>query len=193
MGKRLSGRSGLTLVELVVAGVLFSVVFLAAASAHVTAAKFFESAKQNQGQVLGYAAMEHMTRKIGLANSAVVGNSGAELKIRWDYNQTTFAPLGTPKNYADDSWIKYRFVEGEGGAYKLEWAADDAQADDEGTVYAELEPKLVLYEGSLFSLENPTASGSPTAVRLTLVSERGIPAVPFTLSTDVSLGASAKN
>jgi hypothetical protein len=196
------GRAGLTLTEAILATLLLSVIFLGATSALVSSMALFNSIRNNQGRLDATIALEHMARKVALANKIVVDQGGSQLKIRWDYAIGTFAlngaGAGTPDNPADDTWVKYRII-----GNSLRWRNDAAEAPDVAAGDPELMPGLTLSGGSIFTLVNPTGIlegsadpnvvGVPTVVEINLVAQSGTPASDVTLNTDVAAGAMTKS
>ncbi len=130
-------KRGMTLIELLVASLLISVVFLAASSLYISTLKLFKSAGQRAGGGPGistetdaFIAMEHITRRLRLANRVIMGLDSdsanqstvlvsRQIKIRMDYNPQTLVPNNSPVGTAyvktDDQWAKYRFVPDGGG------------------------------------------------------------------------------
>ena len=174
---------------------LLSVIFLSATSAMVTAMKLFNALNDNKTRVDAYIALEHIARKAALSNQAVISESGAQLKLRWDYALDTFAPTATPKNTADDNWVKYRI-----NGNRLYWENTASGADM--TAGTELMPGITLLSGSIFEVINPTATltgsndpnvvGVGTVVRINLVTQAGSPPVTVTVKADVEAGAMPK-
>ncbi|MBI3315514.1 MAG: prepilin-type N-terminal cleavage/methylation domain-containing protein [Candidatus Omnitrophica bacterium] len=188
---------GFTLAELLIAGLLLSIVFVAATTTAVSALKFFSSLKANGPQMEASFAMEHITRKAALANKIVVEQGGTQLKIRWDYQSGSFAPnttsgysVGSTLNTADDRWIKYGLMStrpqspfAPPGAvpappYQIYWKEDTAEAGGVTRSDTRLEPNLTLYAGSSF------ASPAVNTLRVTLSTQTGTPPKPMMLTTD---------
>lgn len=196
---------GLTLLELVLSIALLSVIFLGITASYVTALKFFNSLRQSQNALDTLIAFEGITRKIELANRAVVDDMidltvGAQLKLRWDFswNAVTgaFTPNHTPENIADDTWIKYRFFD----QLHLRWRVDSAEAGDVQNSDPEIDANLERRNESAqsldmngFELTSPSGDGESTVVVFRMVTMNGQPAAPFQLVAEVMTGAQAKN
>jgi len=182
----------LTLTELLIAGVLLSGVFVAAATVYISALRFMNSMRNNR-QLDIFMAMEHMTRKINLANQVIVldavgaavadGVAGKELKICMDYRPNLTdpnnAPLGTTAVTTDDRWVKYKFVR---SSQSLRWmnvvfASGTDGFDDRSS--DEVVNRLQIDEArSTFTRLNSTT------VRINLVAQAGN-GNTVTLNTDV--------
>ena len=195
MAFRMKRSSGVTLIEVMIATLLLSVIFLGAAAFYVTALKFLNNVRENGSQVYGLAALEHIAAKAQISNAVAIEDAGQTLKVRWDasFANGFFTPRNTPSNYADDVWVKYKIIALGGGRFRLDWAVETTQVDSGGVAYQPLQPKFELVGGSSFALTNPTVSGSATVLSIRLEGQRGVPAIPMTLRTDVALGALAKN
>jgi len=159
---------------------------MASASVYVSGRRFLMGSQLSVAQMQPALAMEHMVRRIGLGNQVVVDAGGAQVKIRWDY-QNYATPNQTAKDTTDDTWIKYRFI---GNA--LRWKIDGAAAGDVTAADAEVAPGLVIDPAaSFFALNNPPGPAGPPTLDVRLVSIVGAPPGPFTLHSAVICRASA--
>ena len=173
-------RSGVTIMEVLVATGLISLVFLGATVMYVSSQKVFVGMSKKEHEISGFLAVEHMARRIGLGNEAVVTPSGDQVKVRWDYADYD-TPLGTPADgtphdAADDTWIKYRII-GE----SLRFRIDPAGTGDVSASDPEVMAGLKVLPASAFSFTPPHIVG------IRLVTESGDPAESKTVRTGVIL------
>lgn len=199
----LRGRAGVTLVEIMMAGLLLSVVFLGAASAYISALRFFNALREKSGQVYSFYAVEHIARRARQANQIIVNsggaanaNTGKHVKLRWDYSEAG-AALNTPDNTADDTWVKYAVLENPTGTWRLYWRTDSAATGavtDAATTDPRLEESLLLQSGSVFNLASPSgpAEGRRVILDIHLETVTGTPPQTLTVDTDVMTGAYEK-
>ena len=194
MVKPLENQKGMTLVELMIAALLTGVVFAGVTAAYVSSIKFLNAAKTHQNQVNAHISLEIISRKVALANQVSTGttsspNDKSQMTLRWDYTLGTFqpnGPLGTPLDNSDDTFLKYRIVNG-----RLYWRNDpvsdarDVLPADSGT--QELLPGFILSEGSLFEIVPDT----PNRVHIRWLVPVGIPPKNIELFTDVSAHATS--
>lgn len=155
---------GVTLMELIVAMSVFSVVFIGVTAMYVSGYKSFKSLGTKENEIAALVALEHMTRRIGLGNNAEISDGGAQIKVRWDYAEYP-SPLNTPGDYADDTYIKYRFIDG-----RLRYRIDATSGADVSASDREVEPGLVVGTSS-FTLLNPHR------VEINFTAQVGSPAV----------------
>ena len=184
MTRRPALERGFTVMELMIAVSLLATVFLGATAIYVSATKSFKGLDAKSEEIGGFLALEHMSRRIGLGNQAVLVGGGAQIKIRWDYADYN-APLGappngTPVNFADDTYIKYGVVAG-----ALRFRIDAAQAGNVTAADPEVEPGLRVTSATPFALVNNRR------VAIALAAQIGNPARTKTLRTQVSLGGRA--
>jgi Tfp pilus assembly protein PilV len=210
MGLKLRSSRGVTLVEILMAGLLLSVVFLACASAYITTLKFFNAVREKSGQLYTFIGMEHVARRVELANDILVNDGGVanagtgkQVKMRWDCAETG-AANNTANNVADDTWVKYRIIEDPSGSdpsgsgtWKLFWRTESAAggaATDVANSDPQVETALKLGSNSTFLLTSPSgnAVGQKTVLAITLESSVGEPPKTLTLSSDVLVGSKAK-
>lgn len=196
-------QRGVTLIEILMAGLLLSVVFLATTSAYIAALKFFGSVRDKSGQIYGFMGVEHIARRVELANEIIVNNGGVvninagkQIKMRWDYDALG-TPLNTPSNVADDTWVKHRFIENPGGSgvWKLYWRTDTAAAGpvaDVTTADPQIEPQLTTNTNSTFTLTSPSGLAEGQRTVLTIVLEAVIGPRTIPIRTDVNVGSKAK-
>jgi prepilin-type N-terminal cleavage/methylation domain-containing protein len=181
-------RRGFTLAELLIAGILLSIVFVAATTASVSALKFFKAIQNNNPQVQLNFVVEHIARKAMLANRAVVVSGGTQLKLRWDYQPGTFTPntttidgtaysLGSTLNTADDTWLKYGLIGNSTSGYQIYWKEDTVEAGEVTVSDVPLEPGLLLSAGSAFTLLDSKT------VSIRLSTQTGTPPRTVTAST----------
>ncbi len=118
---KLNGIRGVSLTELLVTLVLFSVTMVCMATIYISASKFFDILNVNKSQALYLLSIEDLVRKVNLANEVIVTTAGGtpttftapQVKIRWDYDAVNWEPngtVGTPSDLSDDTWMKYAFV-----------------------------------------------------------------------------------
>ena len=185
-------QKGVTLVELTVATLLLSTVFLGAASLYVSGLKFINGAQADTSQVESTTAAEEITKRISLANYGYIGdyfngNSGRSLFLRGDYKLGTYVPNNTPEDLSDDTWVKFRFIGG-----NLHWRRDTAA--NALVNVSSADPALLsnLQTGSsYFMIPDPTTEGNKTVIRIRLATQHG-PGNVELLLTDAHFGAMAK-
>jgi Tfp pilus assembly protein PilV len=206
MGLKLRSSRGVTLIEVLMAGLLLSVVFLACASAYISTLKFFNALREKSGQLYAFIGMEHVARRAELANDVMVNDGGVanaetgrQLKMRWDYTEDG-APKNTANTVSDDTWVKYRIIEEPSGSgtWRLFWRTDTAAAGaaaDVATSDTQVESALTLGPASTFVLTSPSGNteGRKTVLAITLESRVGNPPKTLTLNTDVLVGSKAKS
>ena len=175
---------GFTLMELLVALSLTSVVFLAAISVYLSALKFLKTTQQSGVSTNTVATLEDISKRISLANSAVVtGGGNPQLNVRADYAVCSYNVLNTPANVADDNWWHYRLIN---NALRFICDANAATAvSGTGSILID----NVNTGGSTLRLINPSAAGNPTVVNIHVVTTSPV----LTLDTNVALGAASKN
>ena len=151
MARRLKTQCGLTLVELLLASLLVSVILGSLAVAHITALKFFNALPQKaSGLKKANLAMESIARKIPLANQVVISGVRQRMSMRWDFSLsgTTFVPNYTPENFSDDTWIKYGFIAGQReGEVELWYELDPASPDPNAPLVMDPERAAEVQEG----------------------------------------------
>lgn len=111
--RRSRGSAGFTLMELLIAGVMISLVMIAAFSLYSSGLRLFVQARTYDVTLIPEVAVEDLMRKINVANFAGI-NPANQLNLRVDYlncNPATPDPAG-PANTAADSWWHYRFQAG---------------------------------------------------------------------------------
>lgn len=197
---------GVTLVELLIATALLSVIALGASSIYIAGSRNLFTSQSSVVQVGTYIAFEHMTRRIALANKLEVTSAGGapvalnvagpQLKLRWDYktnetpNVSATGQAGTSTN-TDDTWVKYLF-----SGTKLYWksaACCDPGAEGANATSADpqVQPNLTIAAGSSFTQINPNT------VRIVLVTtSAGLPGAPLktiTLQRDITAHAASGN
>ncbi len=145
-------QSGMTLVELLIAGLLLGGIFLAVTSVHISSLKLL-TGQTNAGGLDPLLALEHISRNVTLANEVIVDGvvvtgGRTQLKLRID-------PVdpGTP-NPANDNWIVYRFIN---GALRWKTVTPPTAVTDVGAGDPEVVPRLAL----------STAAANPSSFNLT--------------------------
>ena len=178
-------NKGFTILELLIASLLASVVFLAVTSVYVSGLRLLTSTEDAK-QLDAAIAMHAMSKNITLANQVTVSTAGPvtgqQLTLRLDYNNDANGMPTLPKytaDPADDLFIMYAFI---GNALRTTWgnAAANVVATDR-----EVTPGLVVTAGS-FTLFNPVNNIS-NAVTISILSGGR------TLNTTVVAGAASKN
>ncbi len=119
---KLIKKHGFTLVEILIASLLASVVFLAVASSYVSGLKFLTTTN-NAKQLDPAIAMHAMSKNIALANQITIQSvesdppviSGPQMTLRLDYKHVNGVPvIPLTPNYtadtSDDLYIMYGFV-----------------------------------------------------------------------------------
>ncbi|GEM_PF-2561047 len=210
----LKSSRGVTLVEIVIAVLLISVIFLGSTTVYVTALKFFNAVRDKSPQVYGFLAAETVVRKVAVASEAIVNDSGSsngastldadglnyvtgkQIKIRWDFTLADWTPLNTPSNTADDTWVKYKIIENPGGSgtYRLYTRKDASVTADVTTADEEVDTLLTLGANSVFRLSSPSgnAEGAATTVDVHLETVGGSSSQTVVIHTDTAVGGGAK-
>ena len=167
---------GFTLMELLIAGVMISLVMIAAFSLYSSGLRLFVQARTYDVTAIPEVAVEDLVRKINSANFADI-NPANQLNLRVDYAACNPASVPTPANTADDSWWHYRFLNSE--LLGLCEAVNSnptltAVGAPAGTtaILGNLDTVAALPAyppgtgsgGSGFQLVNPSVSGTPTVV-----------------------------
>ena len=108
-------KRSVTLMEMIIAIVLLSVIVLAAASFDFAAGYFVQSSRR-KGALINEISFitEHMAKNVSLVTGdsndpgiIVIGNT--IVKIRQDINKTTLLPNNTI-DYTDDRWVMYKIT-----------------------------------------------------------------------------------
>lgn len=107
---KIQSESGMTLTELLIAGLLLGGIFLAVTTVHISSLRLL-TGQTNAGGLDPLLALEHISRNVTLANEvvvdgAVVTGGRTQLKLRIDP-----ADPGT-SDPNDDNWVSYGFVNG---------------------------------------------------------------------------------
>ncbi len=192
--KRSLNETGLTLVELTIATLMLSTVFIGATSLYVSGIKFLNATQADTSQVQNTAAAEELTRRISLANEAYVDDAGVQLRLRGDYQLGSYTPNNTPSDPSDDTWVKFRFIPANPNSLSnLHWRTDPATESVRNVT--QLDPVLItgLRTGfSFFSLANSTGQGQSNVVSMVLATQISGSSGTETLQTNASIGAKAK-
>ena len=175
---------GFTLMEILIALSLTSVVFLGSTSVYLTALKFLKNTQQSGVSVNKVATLEDISKRVSLGNSAfMTGGGNQQLNIRADYAVCSYNVLNTPANTADDNWWHYRVIAG-----AVRFVCDSNQSTNvNGNDYVLIDNVNTGF--SEFQLINPSNAGNPTVAHIYITTTS--PAL--TLATDVALGAASKN
>lgn len=157
------GKQGTTLVELLIAGALISLIFVGAGSAYITSLELLQKVRESSGggpdistETDAFIAVEHISKRARLANKVILGLDGADqqttlvaqqIKLRLDYNPSTLTPmsqpLGSTFNKTDDRWVKYAFFK-VGEVRKLRWKLATTEGGDVSSSDPEVVPGLNL-------------------------------------------------
>ena len=180
---------GFTLVELMVALLLISLVFLAGISVYTTGFRFLRVVQNTDVTMLPVVSVEDIAKRVSLSNVMTTSAPGApvvgaQLNVCGDYQLCTYTPLNTPNNFADDNCWHYAFM----NTNELKTSCNNnanAPVTPAGTTLIN-NVNTVL---SSFTLVNPSASGNATVAHIHV--RTTVPPVAE-LDTDVALGASAK-
>ena len=190
-------RAGFTLMEIMIALLLVTLVFLAGVSVYTTGFKFLQTAQTTDVTTIPVVSLEALAKRISVGNLATVNFAGPVtgglLHVRADFAAIpascgTYVPLNTPGNTADDGWWHFYFRNGVSGP-----ALYSVCDNNPGTNPAGGPPSLVLITNAVlgncaFTLTNPSAAGIPTVVNIHVQTT-----VPVSeLDTDVAIGALPK-
>jgi prepilin-type N-terminal cleavage/methylation domain-containing protein len=190
MSLRLKNSRGLTLIEMVIAVVLSSLVMLAVASVFITAMRFFYAFYIENSQVAPLYATEEVTRTISRANRVIVSSEKLQLNLRVDNNGVV-----TPVDYSDDAWVLFGLVRDDAAValYRLrarEVAVDSSNLDAvpfDSTVDTndpEIQPGLIFQDTPALSRFELSADG--ITVNITFVVNYGSPPVVRTITTSAA-------
>lgn len=173
--------NGITIIEILIAALLASVAFLAAASSYTSGLRLLASTRDS-ASLDPAMAMNAMSKNIALANQIAINPSEKRLTLRLDYNHTNGVPT-TPKytpDTSDDFYIMYQFV---GGGIHTVYgpAASTVVAND-----PEVIPGLATTNG-YFAFFNPLVPDDSNAVTISFQSGGK------TLITTVAAGAATKS
>ena len=156
---RLAGCAGVTLMELMLAAALLSVVLLAGTSVYVSGMSVLSGQGQNWDQLNTMLAMDYMVKRIRLANDVQIDPGGKWIAVRWD-RDLTGAPLPVPcdLDFTDIytcTWLRIGYM---AGTLRSEITAAPGPVTGAATpVDATLNVDTAL---SAFTLNNP--AGPPT-------------------------------
>lgn len=121
--RKMSTSSGYSLVEVLIALALLSVVFLGTTAVYVSSKKLVKKIEDGNPELDLLLIAEDFSRKAILGNDFQINLSGQDagasfpdgagnqIVIRRDYDQAGF-PLQTPADTSDDTYLKYGFVSG---------------------------------------------------------------------------------
>lgn len=179
-------RAGLTIMELLIAAALVSVVFLGSTVMFVSGYKAFRRMELKEKEINAFLAMEHMARRIGLGNEATIDLGGGQIKVRWDYSdyKTPLGspPNGTPADFSDDTYLKYRFI-----GNRLRYRIDASFSGNVGASDPEVITGLDVHLSSSFVLDDPNR------ITVHLVALVGDPIQQKNLRTGILLQGRAQN
>lgn len=204
MRARLRRRPGFALVEVMIVTLLMGLVFFASATVYTAVLKTLLAVRGTVDRVDAMLAVQSISRRITLANEVrveTVASTGDQLRMRVDYPVDSVLCNNTPKTTTDDTWIKYRFQNN-----RLYWRWDPPGSPeydpivDAGSTPApqQVAPGLVVANGSMFTLLNPTSTGSATVVNIKILTDvinpvTGAVTETMTCETNVAFGAKSKN
>lgn len=177
------GSRGFSLIELLIASLMLTIVLGGAGAVYVSGARFLGS--MNQLTVEGQPpTLNAITKRIDLGNQATVSNSGYQLNIQCDCNPDL--SLQTDGPGVNDTWFHIGIVNG-ATSVDVRWAADNnptttVSSSDE-VLYSKIDKP-----NSSFTLVNPSGQGTATVVQTTLA----FTSPKVTLKTQNALGAGAK-
>lgn len=184
-------RSGFTLVEVLVATVLVSLVFITAASLYLTALKFFKTASSGETPGVNIEHRIALASMAGPVSSAnlLVFESASEFQLdpkTKGYRQFK-ARVDNPKftlfDKNGDAWYSYGLVPVDknqlDGAYALRWKKESGSASfipvDVTGKDSELVQGLLLDKNAAFIKIDPTSSGRSRIVRVLLIKDAANP------------------
>ena len=190
---------GFTLMELLVALLLVSFVFLAGISVYTTSFKFLRTAQNTDVTKLPVVSLEAVAKRISVGNLATADFpgplTGSQLNVRADFQAVagacgTFVPLNTPNNTADDGWWHFKFNNGPGNPALRTICDNTPGTNVPGGMPAAVLIDNVSLAASSFTLSNPSfPAGIPTVVRIHVLTT----VAPVSeLDTDVAVGAMPK-
>ena len=173
-------RAGFTLVEVLVATMLVSLVFITAASLYLTALRFLKTA--SSGETPGISlehriALASMEGPVSSANLLVFESSGEfQLDPKTKGYRQLKARVDDPKftlfDKSGDAWYAYGLVVVDPNVpedkwrYTLRWKKENTAVT---TADPELVQGLVLDKNAAFIKIDPTASGRARIVRIQLI------------------------
>lgn len=223
MGLNLRNSRGVTLTELMVAGLLLAGVSVTATSVYLSGLKFYKS-RLNSTRLLDVAiAQESISKKIRLASEFVLttdsgavittpGQVAQRLGLRLDYKPDSFLAnggtatpidptddIGTYFAPGDDVLVRYRlFPNPDGATYSLRWKQERWGGSLTGSSPVsqsdpEVVPGLVLLPDSAFSLFNEDSAKKPNTIQLLLNAQIPGESRPVTLRNKTSAGAMSKS
>ena len=210
---RIRGRHGFTLMEILIASLLVSLVFLAAISVYMNALKSLRDPKSSFNADLPFsvplslilndiAIALDVTKKIGPGvGDSTIGATSKQINLRLDATcpggavhgpPYTFPDFPTPGDQSDDSYVHYAFISG--GVRSL---CNSAVPGNRFTDVTGGDPSLIdNVDESLsdFSLVNPSTAGATgNVVHIKLVSIPAGNAPAVLLETDVAAGSKSKD
>ena len=215
MAQRLNGEfssranRGVTLIEMLVASLLLTMVFAAAMSVYSTSLKILKSSRDaSSGAVIAPISVEDVAKKIAQANDVDVTGAGANfdrIHLRVDQNNppTPGNPPGGSSftSAGDDSYCHYQFVTDAAGKRALRGKCDNGPAtildvtnailvrDLNAAVAASCDPATPT-GGSCFALRNPSAAGPTLSVVYIHIKSAETP--PRYIDTQVAVGGKTK-
>jgi hypothetical protein len=190
--KHTLGRRGITLMELLIATLMITMVFVASTSVYVSALKFLSTMVTNSTSLSPTVSLEDIAKHISLANEAnPPGNGGKSLDLRGDYdfnNSSWNSPLNTPSVFGDDAWIHYRFCGAANGDLRM--VCDQTPNTNVPCGGGTVMMSNVDSASSSFAATSSDWQGNPTVIRVVL---RASPGAAFptmsTQETSALLGA----
>ncbi len=126
-------NNGITIIEILIASLLASVVFLAAASSYTSGLRLLASTRDS-ASLDPAMAMNFMSKNIALANQIAVSSSGERLLLRLDYSDDNGDGIFDVPNHtsktSDDVYIAYWFSGSDGS--KIFYASPSLPGDANG-------------------------------------------------------------
>lgn len=185
MVNRLRNDQGLTLMEILIAVVLVSLVFTAAISLYTSGIKQLKARQAVDVTTSPDIFLEQVAKKISIASAANMAPA-TQLNIRVDQD-CAGAALATPSNTTDDNWWHFRPAGTELLAFcdNVPGTVLTSIGNPVGTtsLISNLDTAT-----SNFAIINPSATGNPTVISMHIVSTNPI----MTVDTEAALGASPK-
>lgn len=101
---------GMTLVEVMLASLLFAGIFLSATSLYVSGLSLIVKQRMtDNARINSMIVLEEITRRAAISNFAVITEGGGQLNLRGDFT-LAFVVRNTPDNINDDTWVSYRIM-----------------------------------------------------------------------------------
>lgn len=169
---------GLTLLELMIAGTLLAVIFVAVTALQISSLGFLKG-QMNAPDVNAAIAFEQMVRDVKRANDIAVSNGGQQLKLKVDTSTPADATL------TGDRWIVYGFVSQKlhTKVYTTDATGPASSAPNVTSSDSEVLSGLTVDPTSSFTLMDPTSTGTSIQVKINFVVQAGGKTVSFVTTT----------